>query len=160
MRRIIRTLAIIGWALALPSLVFAQAPSVVSMMVPQPAALNIVPISATAAINTQTTLTIPAPPGGLYNYVCWLAFEVGQNATGTVYTNAVSTSTNFNAFAVKVSQPATVNIDSGVNVVLAGMTPATGCAKSTTPGIVTTFVGPVANANATWTWYATYYQAP
>lgn len=125
-------------------------------------ATNIVltPISATAAVNTQTTLTIPAPSGGLYNYVCSLAYQINQDATGTVYTNAVSTSTNFNSFAVKVSQLATVNIDSGVQVVLNSHGPTDGCAKSAAPGVATTFVGPVANLHAAWTWYATYFQAP
>jgi len=28
------------------------------------------PISNTAAVNNQVTLTIPAPPTGLYNYIC------------------------------------------------------------------------------------------
>jgi hypothetical protein len=163
MRCFFRSVILAGIVLALPLAAFAQAPTVVSFTAPQippVATLNLIPISATAAVNTQTTLTIPAPPGGQYNYVCWLAFEINQDATGTVYTNAVSTSTNFFSFAVKVSQAATVNIDSGVNLVLGGMAPATGCTKSASPGIATTFVGPVANLHAAWTWYATYYQAP
>src|SRR5436190_7324087 len=63
----------------------------------------LVPISATAAVNVQTTLTIPAPPPGFYNYVCSLHFNASQNGTGTAAVNAVTTSTNFNAWALKFS---------------------------------------------------------
>ena len=137
----------------------AQVPTLVTATTP---AVNIVPIpiSATSAVNNQTTLTIPAPAGGLSNYVCYLAYEISQDATSTAYSVAVSTSTNFNSFAVKVSQPATVNVDSGVQVVLNSNGPTGGCSKSTIPGTATTFVGPVANLHAPWTWYATYFQAP
>lgn len=138
---------------------FAQAPTPVQLTTPAPN-IVLVPISSTAAVNTQTTLTIPAPAGGLFNYVCYLAYEINQDATSTAYTNAVSTSTNFNSFAVKVSQPATVNVDSGVQPVLNSMGAVGGCAKSAASGTATTFVGPVANLHAAWTWYAVYFQAP
>ena len=122
--------------------------------------LVLVPISATAAINTAAVLTIPAPPGGLSNYICSLGYQVGSNATGAAITNQVSTSTNFNGFAVKFSSLATVNIDSGVFMVLNSGGAVGGCAKSTIPGTATTFTSPAALAQATWTWYATYFQAP
>lgn len=115
------------------------------------------PISATAAVATVTTLTIPAPPGGLYNYVCSLALNASQNASATAATNAVTTSTNFNAFALKFSFPATVNgtYDWGTK----WGEPSTGCVKSVSPGTATTFASPN-QAQTAFTWYATYYQAP
>src|SRR5688572_18551808 len=62
-----------------------------------------VAISATAAINNQVTLTVPAPPAGQYNYICKLWFNASQDATATAIDNAVTTSTNFNSFAFKFS---------------------------------------------------------
>ena len=82
---------------------------------------SLVPISATAAVNTQTTLTIPAPVSGQSNYICSLAYQVNNDNTGTAVTNVVSTSTNFNSFAVKFSAPNTASIDSGVLVVIPAM---------------------------------------
>lgn len=117
------------------------------------------PISATAAVNTATTLTIPAPPAGLYNYVCWLAYQANSDGTGAAVSNAVTTSTNFNSFALKVSFPATVSIDSGVQAVLGAATPGAGCVKSTASGTATTFVSPASLTHVAFTWYATYYQA-
>ena len=148
----------VGLILALSLSAYAQAPTVVQATTPS--GITLIPISATAAVANATTLTIPAPPGGLYNYVCWLAYEVGQDATGTVLSLATSSSTNFNAFAVKFSQLATVNIDSGSMVLINSGGPGAGCVKSTSPGTATTFVQSASNAHATWTWYATYYQAP
>ena len=39
----------------------------------------LIPISATAAVNTQTTLTIPAPVSGQSNYICSLAYQVNND---------------------------------------------------------------------------------
>lgn len=139
---------------------FAQAvPTPVTFSTP---AVGIVPIpiSATAVVNTQTTLTIPAPPGGMSNYICYLAYQASANATGAAITNAVTTSTNFNGFAVKYSQPAGVNLDSGVQPVINSLGAVGGCPKSTVPGTSTTFVSSAGLAQETWTWYAVYYQAP
>lgn len=119
-----------------------------------------IPISATAAVNTATTLTIPAPPAGLYNYVCRLAWNLSNDNTGTVVTNIVSTSTNFNSFATKVSEVVTASANYDSQTMLWG-DPATGCVKSTSPSTATTFVSSASGAtHAAWTWYATYYQAP
>lgn len=153
-------LAAIVAAVALsPAPAQAQAPTTVQFTTP---AVGIVPIpiSATAAVNTQTTLTIPAPPGGMSNYVCSLAYQISANATGGAITNVVSTSTNFNSFAVKASMPAGVNLDGGLQVVLNSNGAVGGCAKSTIPGTATTFVSPSGLTNQTWTWYAVYFQAP
>jgi len=116
------------------------------------------PISATAAINTQTTLTIPAPNAGLFNYVCMLKFAAVQDATSTANVLAVTTATNFNSFALKYSLAATA--DAVYQTDFNFGTPATGCAKNTLAGTATTFVSPAGAANTTYTWYATYYQAP
>lgn len=123
-----------------------------------PSQYSTTPISATAAVNNQTTLTIPAPQPGQYNYICSLAYSASQDGTATAQTNAVTTSTNFNSFAIKYSLTATATIN--YNRLYNWGTPATGCAKSTAPGTATTFVSPTAGANIAFTWDATYYQAP
>ena len=145
--------------LALPT--FAQNASPVPNTTPVQAVTAyyaMVPISATAAVNTQTTLTIPAPAPGLYNYVCFLGFNASQNGPSTAISNAVTTSTNFNAFALKFSLAATANL--GYDWTQRWGAPSVGCAKSAAPGTATTFVSPAAVTNAAFTWYATYYQAP
>lgn len=141
---------------------FGQAQIQLNGPVPAQAAQSVyyvIPISSTGAVNTAITLTIPTPPAGYYNYICKLAFNVSNDTTGTVVTNAVSTSTNFNSVAFKVSQVATAsaNYDSGT---YDWGTPATGCAKSVSPGTATTFVSPTGQTHAMWTWYAMYYQGP
>ena len=146
--------------LAFSTNAFAQVPSPTLSQPVQmvPAYYATIPISVTATLNTQTTLSIPAPASNLYNYVCTLAFNASQNGTATANSNAVTTSTNFNSFALKFSLPATANLsyDWGIS----WGEPATGCAKSSSPGTATTFVSPAATAQTHFTWYATYYQAP
>jgi uncharacterized protein YfaA (DUF2138 family) len=114
------------------------------------------PISTTAAVNNQVTLTIPAPAPGLYNYICGLRFEASQDGTATAAVNSVTTSTNFNAFALKYSLAATA--DAVFTMDFNWGTPTTGCVKSTLPATATTFVSPSAAANTAFSWYATYYQ--
>lgn len=158
--KIFRSLSLVAALLfALSAPTFAQAPTTVQFTTPA-AGIVPIPISATAAVNTQTTLTIPAPPGGMSNYICYLAYQASADATGAAITNAVTTSTNFNSFAVKFSQPAGVNLDSGVQVVLNTLGAAGGCPKSTIPGTPTTFVSSAGLTHETWTWYAVYVQAP
>jgi invasion protein IalB len=152
-------LAVVGAILAGVGLVLAQAPTTVQFTTPATGVVPI-PISATNSVNTQTVLTIPAPPGGMSNYICSLAYQINADATGGAITNAVSTSANFNAFAVKVSMPAGVNLDGGVQVVLNSNGAVGGCAKSTVPGTATTFTSTASLTHIAWTWYATYYQAP
>lgn len=117
------------------------------------------PISATAAVNVATTLTLPAPASGLYNYVCKLAFNLSNDTTGTVVTNAASTSTNFGTFTFKVSHVVTASAGYDSPTYDFG-SPATGCAKSVSPGTATTFVSTAGLTHSAWTWYALYYQAP
>lgn len=157
MRRITRFVLGLVMLLAVAVPAFAQAPTSVSLSTPT-SNIVLVAISATAAVNNQVTLTIPAPAGGLYNYVCSLTYHASQDGTATAQTNAVTTSTNFNAFALKYSltATATINFDQQFN----WGTPATGCPKSAAPGVVTTFVSPAAGANIAFTWYAMYFQAP
>lgn len=137
----------------------AQYPTIIQYTAVQ-TALNMTPISATAAVNVSTVLTIPAPVGNLYNYVCSLAAELSSDATGGAVTNVASTSTNFGSFAVTISRPATANIDSGSIMYISGGTPATGCVKSTAPGTATVFTSPTGLTHIAWTWMATYFQAP
>lgn len=117
------------------------------------------PISATAAINTQTTLTIPAPTGGQFNYICLVAFNVAQSSTGAANALQVTTSTNFNSFALKVSWNA-VATQASYDWIIPMGTPATGCAKSAAANTATTFISPAAIAQSAFSWYALYYQAP
>lgn len=136
----------------------AQVQQVGATIVQQaPAYTSMTPISSTGAANAQTTLTIPAPPANMYNYVCYLHFNISQNATATASTNAVTTSTNFNSYAIKYSAAATAN---GVyDWIEVWGTPAGGCVKSTSPGTATTFVSPAAQTNSAFTWTAGYFQA-
>lgn len=117
-------------------------------------------ISSTGAVNAQVTLTIPAPPPGSYNYVCSLHFNASHDGTGTTVTsNGVTTSTNFNSWALKFSLASAANnqydwYEGGWGVANVG------CAKSIAPGTATTFVSPSATATTAFTWTASYYQAP
>ena len=119
----------------------------------------LVPISATAALGSAATLTIPAPGNAVFfNYVCYLALEASAGA-GTVapLTNVVTTSTNFNGFAAKFSNPGAVSTDTGVLTLINSTAP--GCAKSAAAGVATTFTSPT-NANEAFNWMAVYLQAP
>jgi len=120
----------------------------------------LIPISATGAASAQVTLTIPAPPPTLYNYVCTVHFNASHDNTATTAaTNSVTTSTNFNSYAIKFSLNNVANqnydfVDSWIGA------PGTGCARSASPGTATTFVSPAAAADIMFTWTATYFQAP
>lgn len=130
-----------------------------TLVQPAPAQYSLIPISATAAVNNQTTLSIPAPPAGLSIYVCSIALIISQDGTATANVNVVTTSTNFNSFALKWSTAATANLANMVGPIQFGA-PATGCAKSTASGTATTFVSPAAAANTAYTWLSTYFFAP
>jgi hypothetical protein len=125
-----------------------------------PSVYGLVPISATAAASAQATLTIPAPAqAGYYNYVCSLHFNASHDGTATTAaTNSVTTSTNFNSYAIKFSlnNVANQNTDWVENW---GSTPGAGCVKSNSPGTATTFLSPAGAANMQFTWTATYFQA-
>lgn len=142
---------------AIPAMAQNTLPPGATLIQPATAQMYTTPISATAAVNNQVTLTIPAPPPGQYNYVCSFSFHASQDGTATVQTNAVTTSTNFNAFALKYSLAATATIN--YDKAYTWGTPATGCVKSTSPGTATTFVSPAAGANIAFTMDATYFQA-
>ena len=116
-------------------------------------------ITATGAVNVATVLTIPAPAGGQFNYVCSLAYELNSDVTGGAISNVASSSTNFGTFVITVSMPLTVNIDSGLNTIFQAQ-PGFGCVKSAAAGTATTFTAPASSTHIAWTWYATYYQAP
>ena len=122
--------------------------------------IYMIPISATNAVNNQTTLTIPAPSPGLYNYICKLDYNASQNGTATAQTNAVITSTNFGSLTTlwgwkySLTATATINYDRTWDF----GTPATGCAKSIASGTATTFVSPAAGANIAFTLSGAYYQ--
>ena len=121
------------------------------------------PISATAAVNTQTVLTIPAPPAGLYNYVCKFAINVSNDSTGSgpVTTNQTFTVVNLGspALVLKIGLAVTANVNYDSPTYNWG-DPATGCAKSVLPATATTFTSVASQTHTAWTFYATYYQAP
>lgn len=121
-----------------------------------PSLATLTAVTATAAVNTATTLTIQAPPNGMYVYVCKLAYQVNNDNTATAVTNVVSTNTNFGTFATKFSSPATASIDSGIITLLDG-SPATGCARAVAPSMSVTFVSPAGLTHSAWTWYATFF---
>ena len=163
MKRLISLLSMFAVSLVFCVEVFAQAnvPLSTATQVQAGTAINYqIPISATGAVNAQVTLTIPAPTAGLFNYVCTLGFNASQSATGAALNNQVTTSTNFNSFALKFSILAVATQANFDAPSLVWGTPATGCAKSTLAGTATTFVSPAAAAQTAFTFYATYYQAP
>ena len=163
MQRIISWLTLVAVSLVFCAEVFAQAnvPLSTATQVQAGPAINYqIAISATAAVNTQTTLTIPAPAAGQFNYICSLGFNASQSGTGAILNNQVTTSTNFNSFALKFSILAVASQANYDAPSLIWGTPATGCAKSTLAGTATTFVSPAAAAQTAFTFYATYYQAP
>lgn len=160
MRNIFRTLALLLiLGIAAPVLAQNPSPNGVTPVQPGQGAFSLTPISSTAAVNTATTLTIPAS-AGLYGYVCDLKYQVNNDNTATAVTNVVSTSTNFNSFAVKFSAPATASIDSGTVQALGPFTPSGGCIRGTIAGTAITFVSPASVTHSAWTWYASYYYAP
>ena len=134
-------------------------PTPTQVIIGPPSGVVMVPISATNSVNTQTVLTIPAT-AGMFNYVCYLAYQANADATGAAITNAVTTSSNFNSFAVKFSQVAGVNLDSGVQPLINSMGALGGCVKSTLAGTATTFTSTSGLTHEAWTWYAVYYQWP
>jgi hypothetical protein len=116
------------------------------------------PISATAGSAATAVLTIPAPaPTGWYNYVCYLALHGSNDNTATVVTNAVTTSTNFNSFADKLSVASAASNDTGTFPLLNSVYP--GCAKSTSANTATTFTSPN-STHEQYSWTAVYFQAP
>lgn len=157
MRRVLLLCAV----LCLPGVALAQTASFIPATPVQavPGYFALTPLTATAAINTQTTLTIPAPQQGSYNYVCSLGFNVSHSSTGAQLANAVTTSTNFNGFALKFTVLAVAS-SAGYDYFRHWGTPAGGCVKSTAAATATTFVSPTAAAQSAFTWDVTYYQAP
>lgn len=155
MKKVLISLAILLISIASYAQVSNQPTTPVNIAIQYP----LTALSATAAINTQTTLTIPAPPAGYYNYICSLHFGVSQSSTGAANALQVTTSTNFNSYAIKVSWNAVATQASYDWVENWGIAN-TGCAKSTAPGTATTFVSPAAIAQSAFTWTGTYYQAP
>lgn len=156
-----RSLALAALAvvvMALPALAQNTVPNGVTPVTLNYSTYSMTPISSTAAVNNQVTLTLPAPAAGLYNYVCYLSYHASQDGTATAQTNAVTTSTNFASFAIKYSltATATINYHQDFNWGV----PGAGCVKSTSPGTATTFVSPAAGANIAFTWQAAYFQAP
>lgn len=148
-------------SLLIPSITFAQTQSFIPST-PVQGTLGfyaLTPISVTGAVNTQVTLTLPQPTTGSFNYVCYLGFNASQSATGAILNNQVTTSTNFNAFALKFSILA-VATQANYDWFAHWGTPVGGCVKSQTAATSTTFVSPAAAAQTAFTWYATYFQAP
>lgn len=162
MKNTLKTIGLVAVAVicfAIGQTILAQSVDPVATRVQSTSALYpLSALSATAAVNNQVTLTIPAPPTGWYNYVCSLSYHASQDGTATAQTNAVTTNTNFGTFALKYSLTATATINYHEEFMWGS--PGSGCVKSTSPSTATTFVSPAAAANLAFTWKAAYYQAP
>ena len=156
MRKAVHVLILL---VALASLAIAQNAPIANSTPVQPTLglYYTVPISATAAVGSPAVLTFPTPPAGQYIYVCSLALEASNDNTGTVLTNVVTTSANFNSFALKFSAIATASL--GYDWGMTMGSPSTGCAKSTLPGTVTSFTSPTSTHEA-YVWIASYFIAP
>lgn len=118
--------------------------------------MPVIPITVTAAANAITTLTIPAPPAGLFNYIT--SIDITRNATAALAGTAtlVITTTNLpNSYAWSVG-----------NAMIAGGTQIdvkkdyTQPIKSTSAAVATTIVCPAAGAAVLWRISANYYVAP
>lgn len=111
------------------------------------------PISAQSASGSQTTLTIPAPPGNQYIYLAELDFE---NVVSTALSGALAvvnvTTTNIGSLKWAVSLPTTANTNypRGPFIYPTGL-------RSVTPGTAVTVVGVTATANLTQTINACYW---
>lgn len=118
--------------------------------------MPVIPVTATAAANTATTLTIPAPPAGLFNYIT--SIDITRNATAALAGTAtlVITTTNLpNSLAWSVGNAmAAGGTQVDVNKVFSNPL------KSTTAATATTIVAPAAGAAVLWRINATYYIAP
>lgn len=121
-----------------------------------PAMLNAcTPLNATAAVNATATLTIPAPPSGLYVYVCGLDITISFDATGgTASTNVTFTSTNFGGWLWKMSWAGTVSTTIVQPFYFSQSI------KSPSAGTAVTFVSPAANLHGAYSINGYYYYAP
>ena len=118
------------------------------------------PISATAAVNVASVLTLPAPSNvNLFNYVCNLWYDVNNDNTATAISNVAWTSTNFFSYGGKLSMPSAASNDTGVQTVI-NASPGGGCVKSAAGGTATVFTSPSGVAHAMWNWGALYYVGP
>lgn len=130
---------------------FAQAPVVVQQ---SPVLLTACTTAhATAAVNTQATLTL-TPPNGLYVYFCGWDVAISQNGTATANTNLSFTSTNLGGWAFKYSLPATAN-ESRVQAFYFSFP-----VKSAQAGVAVTIVSPAAQVNTAFAINGYYYFAP
>lgn len=113
------------------------------------------PINSQAAGGSQTTLTIPAPPGNQYLYISAIDIEY---AVGTALAAALAptntTTTNLNGLKWGITIPVTANTNyKEAYVWQTGM-------RSFTPGTAVTVVGVAATANLTQNINACYWVAP
>src|ERR1051326_3111006 len=96
-----------------------------------------IPYSVTCAVNVACATALPTPPPNQYIYICSLALNGSADGTGGALTNVVTTSANFGSFALKFSNAGSVNTTYDWSAKWGE--PSTGCAKSVSPGTVTSF---------------------
>jgi hypothetical protein len=113
------------------------------------------PLNATGAVNATATLTIPAPPSGLYVYVCGIDIAISFDATGgTASTNVTFTSTNFGSWLWKMSWAGTASTT--ITQPFYWAQPL----KSPSAGTAITIVSPAANLHGAYSINGYYYYAP
>jgi hypothetical protein len=108
-----------------------------------------------AAVNNTLTLTIPAPPSGLYIYMCGLDLSISNDATGAVAsTNLKFTSTNFGSWTWEFSSvnTASSNVFQVFNWIF--------LLKAPVAGTAVTIISPAANLHAAYSMNGYYYYAP
>jgi hypothetical protein len=112
------------------------------------------PINAQAAAGSQSTLTIPAPPGNQYIYVAEIDFD---NIVSTALAGALAvvnvTTTNLGGLKWAVSLPTTANS----NYPRGPFNYSPGGLRATTAGTAVTIVGVTATGNLTQTINACYW---
>jgi hypothetical protein len=153
MKKILVLLLALLWAIPAAAQVYPQV-----QLAPTPAVtVQVAGSAATPLVNTQYTITL-TPPVGQYVYVLGMEWQACQDATSTVQTNAIFTTTGFgsslptNAFSLAAT----------VNICANGQWPSQAPygLKSKTAGVAVTFVTPAAALHVAYNQNVFYYFAP
>ena len=113
-------------------------------------------ISATAAVSTGLTLTIPAPAAGLFNYLCGLEIKL------VVATTVTGAATPIAVTSTGITGTPTFYFANGTSAVVGALLDScqispTNTVKGSAAATAMTFVAPIVTG-AIWTMRAFYYQ--